>query len=190
MMQRTKKIMIDPGHGGYDTGAVRSAVMEKDINLQIADKLFEMLDLVYPFMPFRTRNSDIFIDLRHRSAIANEINVDFFLSLHCNAYKTEEPHGIQVYYYSQGNTEIASIFLTELLKAYPNRTRWNKIARARYSVLLHTRMPALLLELGFLSNPFDRQWISNFVVQQRIVDAIVESLVRWNIKQLENKDAL
>ena len=190
MLQKIKRIMIDPGHGGKDYGKVCGGIMEKNINLDIGNKLFEILDLTYPFFPFRTRGTDIFIDLRHRIHSANELPVDFFISLHCNAYKTDKPYGIQVYYYHEYTAEVASIFLNELLKIYPLKSKWNKTSQAGFYVLKHANMPALLLELGFLSNPDDRQWITSFLVQLKVVDAIIEAFVKWNIKELEKKNGI
>ena len=99
-------IMIDPGHGGKDPGAVCSGVLEKDINLKLAKILGNILkDKGYKVL--YTRTKDVFIPLEERTAMANAKSADLFLSLHVNAYSDSRVHGFEIYYLNLANSDEA-----------------------------------------------------------------------------------
>lgn len=95
---RIDVIVIDPGHGGKDVGCHGHKVNEKDIALEIAQKLGAMVSEAHPEIRIRyTRTDDSFVPLHQRVAMANEDDVDLFISLHCNALKDPSAHGIETY---------------------------------------------------------------------------------------------
>ncbi len=93
-----RKIVIDPGHGGRDPGAVAFGYKEKNIVLQIAKKLSNVLSTRYGYEVVLTRDTDIFIPLEERTAIANTLNGDLFISIHINAHSDKKVGGIETYF--------------------------------------------------------------------------------------------
>jgi N-acetylmuramoyl-L-alanine amidase len=93
-----KKIVIDPGHGGKDPGAIAFGLKEKDIVLNIAKKLVPVLEKELNCEVLLTRDQDVFISLEERTAIANSQNADLFVSLHINAHTSSKVRGIETYY--------------------------------------------------------------------------------------------
>ncbi|WP_235293739.1 N-acetylmuramoyl-L-alanine amidase family protein [Portibacter lacus] len=107
-----KVILIDPGHGGKDVGCSGHKLLEKDIALEIALKIGTLLNERFPEIEVRfTRTTDIFIPLHERVSMANKEDVDLFISLHCNAIRNPQAHGIESYVMgmetSQENMDIA-----------------------------------------------------------------------------------
>jgi len=93
-----RKIVIDPGHGGKDPGATAYGLKEKDIVLSIAKKIGQELESKYGYEVEFTRTTDVFIPLEERTAIANTLNADLFLSIHINAHPDASIGGIETYY--------------------------------------------------------------------------------------------
>lgn len=182
-MSRPYKVMIDPGHGGRDLGAVANDILEKDINLAVALKLRQIvIKEDYLFVPMLTRDEDHFVSLGDRCLRANTAMVSSFISLHCNARPSRGKEGIEieVYYYSGsyiGKT-IASILFNFLFQAVNE----NYIAIARgikqgnYYVLRKTSMPAALVEMGFLTDPEEASWLNNPNNQRVLAKAIAEGI--------------
>lgn len=119
-----RTIVIDAGHGGKDPGALgHSGSREKDVTLRIALKLGQLLkDSLKDVRVVYTRNSDHFVELWERATIANKNNADLFISIHCNANNSHEPHGSETYimglHKTEGNLEVskrenASILMEE-----------------------------------------------------------------------------
>ena len=101
-------IVIDPGHGGKDTGAQsRHGLMEKDVNLKISKRLKKILESSYGYQVILTRTEDTFVPLEERGGIANENEADLFVSIHANAAKRLSAHGIETYYLGNANSEQA-----------------------------------------------------------------------------------
>ncbi len=93
-----RKIVLDPGHGGKDTGAMAFGLKEKHIALRLARKLTPILKEQLGCEVILTRNDDIFIPLEERTAIANTSGADLFISLHINAHPAPKVHGLETYY--------------------------------------------------------------------------------------------
>ena len=97
-----KRIVIDPGHGGKDPGAVGPhGTQEKNINLRLAQELADSLRETYGYEVLLTRMDDTFIPLEERAKLANKHNADLFISLHCNASKSPKRKGFEVYFLSE-----------------------------------------------------------------------------------------
>lgn len=149
------KIMIDAGHGGKDPGAVANGLREKDLTLTLALRIGELLMGRGAEVHF-TRATDVFVDLSARARMANDEDVDYFLSVHINAGGGT---GFESFTYlgTSGETErvrsvihgrVAAVFASAGL---PDRGR----KQANLAVLRETRMPAVLLEYGFIDNAKD-----------------------------------
>jgi N-acetylmuramoyl-L-alanine amidase len=103
-------IVIDPGHGGKDPGAIspNQGLVEKDVTLAIAVRVKRFLEKLRPGVKVKlTRTRDIFLTLEERAAIANSMNADIFLSIHCNASKDNSSRGFETYYLSPARTKSA-----------------------------------------------------------------------------------
>ena len=151
------KICIDPGHGGYDPGAVNHnvGVTEKALALKIAALLGgELASRGYDV--FFTRELDTFIPLGFRTKIANNEKADLFISVHLNAAADPAAQGIETWYYegSRESERLAAIVQRELKDQFLAKNRGIKSTRGFY-VLKHTAMPAILVETGFITNDHD-----------------------------------
>lgn len=102
--RKKMRIVVDPGHGGKDPGAVRSRVREKDLNLAVSKELFKLLKKG-GFEVKITRDNDTFIALSERSRMANNFKADLFVSVHTNATKNKQANGFQVYFRSEKATD-------------------------------------------------------------------------------------
>jgi N-acetylmuramoyl-L-alanine amidase len=157
----TKKIIvIDPGHGGKDSGAIGiKGIKEKDIVLDIALKILRLNDrLETPLDIYLTRYGDTLISLSDRSKLAKTLNADLFVSLHCNHSDNPKARGIEVYVvethfeYSKESIWFAYQLQNRIKKQLNFESRGVKFAN--FQVLRETigHYPSVLLELGFLSN--------------------------------------
>ncbi len=105
---RIKRIVIDPGHGGKDPGALgRNGLKEKDVVLKVAKMLKKRIERIFDCEVFLTRSHDTFLSLEERMAIANAKKADLFISIHTNAHKNRNIHGIETYYLSPTNDKDA-----------------------------------------------------------------------------------
>jgi N-acetylmuramoyl-L-alanine amidase len=106
VISRIRRIVLDPGHGGHDPGAVgQSGLQEKDVVLSIGLKLREKLKEELDLDVVMTRSTDVFVPLEERTAIANKVNADLFVSIHVNAAPNRNASGIETYYLNLAKTE-------------------------------------------------------------------------------------
>ena len=158
-------IVIDPGHGGKDPGAVYAGYKEKDIVLPIALYLGGFLshtseanlkiNCVY------TRTADIYVPLRDRVFIANSVKADAFISIHLNASPKHNARGEEIWIYPDSieSAKLADSIATYIDEIVPGRFRGVK--KGNFYVLRKTKMPAVLIEVGFLDNPITPLHSSN-----------------------------
>lgn len=168
------KICIDPGHGGYDPGAVNHnvGVTEKALALKIAGLLGDEL-ASRGYDVFFTRELDQFIPLGFRTKIANNEKADLFISIHLNAAADPAAQGIETWYYegSRESERLAAIAQRELKDQFLAKNRGAKSTRGFY-VLKHTAMPAILVETGFITNDHDVAYLVSNARQKEIATAI------------------
>jgi N-acetylmuramoyl-L-alanine amidase len=153
-------IAVDAGHGGWDNGASRGGRLEKDDNLALALLVRDELNgqCVNVLM---TRDSDVFVELKDRADLANAANADLFISLHRNSYIEQTPtsKGVENWIYltapeaTSGNA--ARLVLDEVVRAGVQTNRG--VQRGNYYVLRKTKMPAMLLESGYIINDEDNR---------------------------------
>lgn len=177
-------IVIDPGHGGMDSGAVGvDGSLEKELNLSVAERLCGLFELS-GFECVMTRDSDRMLvddgikehrkmhDLKNRLAVAGEF-VDagrdvIFISIHMNKYTSPEYSGLQVWYSpSDGDSEELARYIQSYASTWLDSSNRRQIKKATSSiyVLDHAQMPAVLVECGFLSNPEECEKLGNEAYQ-------------------------
>ena len=174
-------IVIDPGHGGKDPGAVQNGVKEKDINLSVSQKLDAGLK-TEGYTTIMTRDTDTFIELKDRAKIANDEQVDIFISIHSNSHTNGDIDGIQVLYNTSkkdaDSLSLANTIMDELVKGTGAKSK-GVIERPRLVVLNQTKMPAVLIELGFISNPQEAQKLNDSAYQDLLVESIIKGIERY-----------
>ncbi len=146
-------IAIDPGHGGKDAGAEAFGLQEKEVALDIGQRVQEKLEGRGAEVVM-TRTSDVFVELSERARIANEANASSFISIHANA-APGEAQGTETFHYpeSESSEELASYIQEELLKELGTTDRGVK--SENFSVLSQTDMPAVLAEVAFIDHESD-----------------------------------
>jgi N-acetylmuramoyl-L-alanine amidase len=175
-----KKVWVDAGHGGYDPGAVSGGAIEAVINLSVAIKLKEILEAA-GYAVGMSRDSSTYVSPGARARAANaDPDVFLFLSLHCNAAMNQEANGIEAFT-SHGQTkadDYAEAILNTLMSAFPTKRLradyrdGDADKEGNFTVLTATRMPAVLIEMGFITNAEERAWLQEPDTQTRLAMAI------------------
>lgn len=216
-------VVIDPGHGGKDPGAIGSNSKEKDIVLSVGKTLGYLIEKNHPDVKVKyTRNSDHFVTLNRRADIANKAHADLFISLHCNALdrKKASPQGVETFvlglHRSKDNLDVAktenavifyeedystkyggfnpneteSYIIFEYMsgqylqqsinfatsvqdKLVKNSKRTNRnVRQAGFLVLREVAMPSVLVELGYISNRNDENFLKSNSGQQSLANSI------------------
>jgi len=143
----TLKIFINAGHGGNDTGAVGNNLIERDVNLFIAQRVHSYLQAVgYNVKLFQYDSLQAICDE------ANNWHADLFVSIHCNAFDCCA-HGTETFYVSERGRKLASAIQNQIVNSVGTFNRGVKTTD--YFVLLNTDMPAVLVECAFIDNPHD-----------------------------------
>lgn len=212
-----RTIMLDPGHGGKDPGAIYAGVKEKDINLRLATILGKILQK-QGFTVLYTRTTDRFIPLEERTAMANAKQADLFISLHVNANRNHRVRGLEVYYLNLAKSKDAvrvaarenavsekkisdlQVILTDLMlnskvqesndlaelilkkslsqcKKYHIRS--NGVRQAPFYVLMGAKMPAVLIEVGYITNRYDRKRLLSNVFLRRLALGIARGVASY-----------
>ncbi|MCG8513152.1 MAG: N-acetylmuramoyl-L-alanine amidase [Halanaerobiales bacterium] len=178
------KVVIDPGHGSIDTGASYHDLYEKDINLAIGKLLRQELKSVN-IIPIMTREEDkLYMDSRnkdiaYRPRLARQHQADLFISIHTNKFPSSQPAGSQIFYKSSStqSKELAQSIQQELAKLRPENNR--ALKRGDYYVLNQCPCPAVLIEVGFLSNQDDRKKLTDQSYQQALASSIKSGIINY-----------
>ncbi|MBD2580260.1 N-acetylmuramoyl-L-alanine amidase [Oscillatoria sp. FACHB-1406] len=174
-------IVVDAGHGGNESGASGpTGYLEKDVNLAVSKLLQQELERRGAKV-YMTRDSDVDVSLQDRVAEINRLKPAISLSVHYNALpdggNAENTQGIGMFWYNPQAHSLA-VFLHNYLVEKLNRPSygvfWNNLALTRP----HTT-PAILMELGFMINPWEFEWITNPGEQERLAAAIADGVVAW-----------
>ncbi len=194
--QKIRTIIIDPGHGGKDSGAIGINCKEKTITLQVAEKLKKLLS-DKGFKVIMTRSKDIFIPLKSRPALISKNKGDLFISLHCNSTKNSRVTGIETYtfspqgttstngggainkampgnYYNYNNIRLAYDIQKNLKLATKDDDRG--IKHSKFAVLKYSSKPAVLVETGFISNPRTAKLLRSSRYQWIVAKAIARGI--------------
>jgi N-acetylmuramoyl-L-alanine amidase len=168
-------VVIDPGHGGFDRGGIPGQkVPEKMVALDTALRLQQLLqrDGLRTVM---TRSTDIFIPLFVRSAIANAQHDAIFVSIHYNASPRSGAHGIETYSENNRGAVLAARIQRHLINRVSTENRG--IRSAEYYVLRKCRLPAVLVECGFLTNPTEAQLALTTAYRQQVAEQIAAGII-------------
>ncbi len=177
-----KSIIIDPGHGGNDTGAIRNGILEKDLTLEIALKVRENLREKGLTNIIMTRSTDKTLSLDERVKIANTNDTSIFVSIHINASVKSEINGIETHYYTESGYNLAKLMHRDLINKVNAADRG--LFKSKFYVITHTEAPGVLLELGFISNEQERHELLSEERQNSSAQAIAEGIVRYLMEQL------
>ena len=173
------KVVLDPGHGGKDPGAVNSrGQREKNIVLPVALAAARQLRSRGVDVTL-TRHDDSFIELNERAAIANRLGADLFVSLHADSARNRSARGFTVYIARSAAPAagaVAKIIARRLSHVNANS---RGVRRASYRVLVRTSCPAVLVELGYLSNRADAANLSDRGHRLRLSKAVCEAIVEF-----------
>lgn len=211
-------IVIDPGHGGKDPGAIgfSKKTYEKDIALIISKLVKEKLEKKLNVTAILTRSDDRYVDLHSRTKLANKKGAGLFVSIHCNANNSSKPNGVEVYFLSSAKTneeravqhlensvvyeyedkesiknysdldlvladmaqnehlEASSLLAANLQKKIVRNTDFNNrgVKQAGFYVLKDAFMPAVLIEVGFITNRYEEQKLKRKSYQNKIAESI------------------
>lgn len=190
-----RTIVIDPGHGGSDPGAVGrvTGALEKDITLAISKRLALLISQAGG-MPVLTRESDQELsdegfqgsllekkrqDLARRVERAKQVNAEVFLSIHVNADPSPRWHGAQTFYYASSpqSQALAISIQDEMVRILGNNNR--KAKEAAFYVMEKTDMPAVIVEVGFISNPAEERLLIDEMYQSKVAYAIFSGLAKY-----------
>ncbi len=219
-----RRILIDPGHGGKDPGALGTrGTLEKTINLWMANELADELR-AKDFEVLLTRTDDTFVPLGDRTALANKYKADLFISLHCNASLTPSLNGFEVYFLSENassphaeavarkenavlelegkkpSSAVQSVLESLVKNANLNRSAQlgsliNRevagqlaqvdlgVKQAAFYVLRGAQMPAVLVELGFLTHRKEERLLASESYRRKLARAIAKSILEYDRKQ-------
>ncbi len=180
----SKIVVLDAGHGGTDPGASKGGYNEKDINFKILNTytktIFEDSDIKIYF----TRETDVLIDLYDRAAFASEVGADMFLSLHMNANNSGSVSGTEIFYSSYNNTAAESgLTSTRLAKALADNissamgTKNRGVSNSEFVVVKYNTVPAVLIELGFMTNKSELAKLTDSAYQIKAAGAIYWSVI-------------
>lgn len=218
-----RRVVLDPGHGGFDPGAVHNGLQEKDVVLDIARRTARMAERMAPGLKVRlTRSDDYFVPLDARAVTANWFEADLFVSLHANAHGNEAAKGLETYRCAERPTSAqaakvaarensapqgeekrggqAFVDLEDILFRFERAQAWQAgeqaaqrmqkgltqtlplrdrgVHGANFAVLRKARMPAMLVEAGFLSNPQEAEMLASPEGRERVAQALATEISR------------
>jgi N-acetylmuramoyl-L-alanine amidase len=182
---KDKVIVIDPGHGGVDPGAQNSGIKEKDLNLDISLRLRKVLESKgCKVILTREEDKDFFLpgfvlgrmakraELNQRINLASENNADLFISVHANSFPQRNTYGMETYYHikSAPGKALAELIQEQLTRLQSDNKR--KAKAGDYYIINQTKMPSVIVEVGFISNPRERKLLMSNNYRDSIAEAI------------------
>ena len=218
-----KRVVIDPGHGGRDPGAVSfNGLLEKDVVLKVAKKVAAKLADKSGFEVILTRNTDIYLPLEERTAIANSKGADLFVSIHANSAPNKKARGIETYFLSlatskeemraaarenaasarqlsdlqailqdlmqnskiEESSSLAAAVQSQMVNGLERKYHVPDLGvkKAPFVVLIGARMPAILAEIGFMSNPVEEKHLRNDKYLSDVAEQLVDGILNYSKK--------
>lgn len=175
-LKKTITVVIDAGHGGHDDGAKFEGFSEKEIVASIAQKI-KKNNSDKNVIIHLTRTEDNFISLQDRAKFINELKPDLVLSLHVNGNENTDASGVEFYISPKSSTyENAKIIAENLNSRFVNNNglKSRGVKDANFTLLRDTEYPSITVELGFLSNENDRNYLTDNNQQEKIAATILE----------------
>lgn len=215
------RVLIDPGHGGHDTGSIgQTGLQEKDVVLDISKRLGQLLEKGLGAEVLYTRETDVFVPLEERTMMANEKGADLMISVHCNSARSSKVRGIETYYLDftsdawelsvasqenaasqqsvheledllsriarQDNIAESKEFATHIqlrlhsgVSKHSSSIRDRGIRKAPFIVLIDAEMPAVLVEIGFISNRADEGLMDKGSFRQEVAEHIYRGITDY-----------
>lgn len=178
-------IYIDPGHGGIDPGACGQKYLEKDIALNVALYLGARLQksgarVVYTRTGDYDLQTDEVDDLSARIRLIHSSKATLVVSIHCNSFTDSAQKGAQTFYNASGHPgsrQLATLIQSELKKA--TGTYREASSRLDHFILNHATVPAVTVELGFLSNPGEEKLLGSHWYQQKLAECIFKGIISF-----------
>jgi N-acetylmuramoyl-L-alanine amidase len=174
-------VVIDPGHGGKDPGAGHNGCREKDIVLDVAILTTDILKASGVDVRL-TRSDDTFIELNDRAALAQATRAKLFVSLHCDAARNRQARGFTIYAPENRMSQTSSLASAMEKSMLTTNTTSRGVRAAGYRVLLRTTCPAILLEMGYLSNRYDARLLSSKSHQRAVAHAVANAVTAYLTK--------
>ena len=171
------KIVLDAGHGGTDYGAIREGINEKDITLDITQRV----DAILRSKGYKTalvRSNDTFVSLEDRVAFSENEEPEIFVSIHVNSAVSTDPNGIETHWYHDYSKNLAEIIHKNMTKQLPSSND-RGLFKSKFYVINHTTVPAVLCEIGFLSNEKERNEMLTDNRRQKTAKAIAEGIMEY-----------
>lgn len=174
-------VVLDAGHGGEDHGAIRGNVNEKDLNLAVT-KLVEKELKENKINVKMTRSRDVFLELEERVEFSNKVEPNIFVSIHHNASLKEDIKGIETHWWRDESLSLAKtihskITTEKLLKKRDTIDRG--LCKSQFYVINHTVAPAVLIEVGFISNKDELDTLKSKKHQEDIAKAIADGIIEY-----------
>jgi len=212
---RVRTVVLDPGHGGHDAGAVGgNGILEKNVNLAVARELKRYLERESDLQVVLTRQRDQFMDLAERAEVANRAGGDLFISLHCNSWFNDGAHGFETYFLSPAKSDWAKsveaaensaggepddveFIVWELVqnRFISSSSRLAEVMQqgvveelgvedrgvrqAGFRVLVGAYMPAVVVEMGFLTHPEEERHLGDAGYQRRLARALGQTILSY-----------
>ena len=169
-------IVLDAGHGGSDTGAIGGGIYEKDITLDIAKRIEKILKSK-GYDVKMTRSNDTYVSLQDRVEFSENHNPDIFVSVHVNSSVKPEITGIETHYYHQESMSLARTVHSSFASAIHSPDRG--LFKSKFYVINHTTSPAILIEIGFISNDEERNQLAGETRKQQTAQAIADGIQKY-----------
>ena len=196
-------VILDPGHGGHDKGAASPYELEKNFALDVSRRVRDELQKA-GLRVMMTRNTDTFVELQDRAAMANAKQNSIFVSIHFNASPNQEANGLEIFCITPRgapSTEYDELLVRDMIQEHGNESELQSfilasaiyhslhgssltmfdrgLKRARFAVLRATKMPAVLIEGGFLSNPGDAKRVASKDWRNKYSAAIATGILEY-----------
>lgn len=198
-----KVIVIDPGHGGADGGAVgKDNTSEKDIALNVSKTMRDYLQQAGALV-YLTRETDTDLanketkgfsrrkseDIRNRLKFIHEKEADFFISIHLNALPSSRWSGAQTFFYPSfpENKHLAAMIQSEIIRNLENTDRVPLQINHMY-LLKYAEIPGALVEIGFLSNEEERELLKDKKYQEKMAASIYKGIINYTMEKVEEDD--
>jgi N-acetylmuramoyl-L-alanine amidase len=182
--KRAGSVLVDAGHGGKDPGAVQGNAQEKEINLAISKAIVATLK-ARGIRVLETRTTDHFVSLDERVSAANDGNVDLLVSIHANSAASKSARGVEGFYPNEGTARsreserLAADLCARIAKVAGTPSRGSKRDPRGLRVLKASTMPAVLLELGFLTNSEDKRLLLDPKWRSGVATAIADGIADY-----------
>ncbi|WP_458122039.1 N-acetylmuramoyl-L-alanine amidase [Paenibacillus sp. Z6-24] len=172
-----KVVVIDAGHGYQDPGAVGSQTTEKKLNLALALKVEALLKNDPNIDVVLTRSDDTFLELKERVKVAEKLNADVFVSIHANSSSSSAASGTETYYQRSSSKKLAQTIHKYFVAATGFKDRG--VQYGNFHVIRETTMPAVLLEVGFISNRAEESKMMDSAKQDQVAASVVKGIKEY-----------